>query len=54
MECEISSIGNEGERIYEKAVFNLGLEICTVFWEVDMLGNVTQVNVTGVGRNRNT
>ena len=45
--------GNEGERIYGQVVFNLGLKICIVFWDVDMLGNVTWVNVTGVDGNRN-
>ena len=47
-------IGNEGEGIYRKVIFDLNLEISVEYWEVNMLGKVTQLNLTGLCRNRNT
>ena len=46
--------GNEGEGIYGKVIFDLGLEVSAKYWEVDMLGNVTQLNIRRVRGNRNT
>lgn len=45
-------VGGEGERIYEKVMFDLGLEICAGYWEVDVLGNVTLVKVTRICETR--
>ena len=41
-------LGNEGEGIYGKVIFDLNLEISVEHWEVNMLGKVLQFNITGL------
>lgn len=36
-------VGHEGERMYGKVIFDLGLEICTDYWDMDMVGDVTLI-----------
>ena len=46
-------LGNEGEGVYGKVIFDLNLEISVEHWEVNMLGKVPQFNITGLCGNSN-
>ena len=47
-------IENEGEGIYGKVIFDLSLKISAEYWEVNMVGKITQLNIAGLCGNRNT